>query len=366
MGTTGNGIPEPAEHPMRYPVVTFVLYAYNEERFVRDAIESAFAQTYSPLEIVLSDDGSTDRTFDIMQEAAAAYNGPHTIILNRNPKNVGIGSQINAACCKGSGELIALANGDDISLPHRVERIVESWRSSGGRAAAIASSYEIIDSEGKRTGRVVRVEQDFSDIAQSTYRRFGGPGAVSMCVSRLCFDRFGPLAASLNLEDGPMNLRSTLTGEWRFIEEPLVLYRVHDGNISQACHPADFESWRARHRTKARWQMREGEKAFVQMLSDLYSPGAESHPREVIGRARINAARRLLDYQLRASYYTGEWDFSPREWLGFMSSMLILGMKLALKRAMPFIEHRNDRWHHRSVLAATSHTTAAQEETQVR
>jgi len=122
------------------PVVTFVLYAYNEEQFILDAIESAFAQTYSPLEIVLSDDGSTDRTFQIMQEAAAAYNGPHTIILNRNARKTGIGSQINAAWQKGSGELIVLANGDDISLPQRVERIVEVWKSSGGRAAAIAWS----------------------------------------------------------------------------------------------------------------------------------------------------------------------------------------------------------------------------------
>jgi hypothetical protein len=209
----------------------------------------------------------------------------------------------------------------------------------------------------------VRVQQDFCDIAKSTYRRFGGPIAASLCVTRTCFARFGPLAANLILEDGPMHLRAALTGEWRFIEEPLVLYRVHDGNISQAYHAADFESWRARHRAKARWQMREGEKAFVQMLSDLYSPGAASHPREVVGQARINAARRLLDYQLRASYYTGEWDFSLREWLGFITSMLILGMKLALKRSMPFIEHRNDRWHHSSVMAAaTSHTTDRREE----
>jgi hypothetical protein len=88
------------------------------------------------------------------------------------------------------------------------------------------------------------------------------------------------------------------------------------------------------------------------MLSDLYSPAAGSRERKVIGQARINAARRLLDCQLRASYYTGEWDFSLREWLGFMSGLLILGIKLVFKRMMPMIEDRNDRWHHRSVLAA--------------
>jgi glycosyltransferase involved in cell wall biosynthesis len=345
--------------------VTIVLYALNEERYIGEAIESVFAQTYSPLEIVLSDDGSTDRTFEIMEAAAAGYRGPHSIILNRNPRNLGIGSQINAAWQKGTGELIVLANGDDISLPHRVERIVEAWRASGGRAAAIASSYEMIEAGGRRTGRVVGVRRDFSDLAESTYRRFGGPGAVSLAVSRSCFERFGPLAANLVLEDGPMNLRSSLAGEWRFIDEPLVLYRVHDANISQAYEPAEFGTWQARHRTKAVWQMREGEKAFVQMLSDLYSTGADGHDPTAIGRARVNAARRLLDYQLRASFYSGDWQFSPREWLGMLGGLFVLAAKLALKRVFPFIEHRNDRWHHRSVLAAASEKTAQESGTPV-
>jgi glycosyltransferase involved in cell wall biosynthesis len=336
------------------PTVTIVLYARNEQRFVQEAVASVFAQTYSPLEIVLSDDGSTDETFEIMRRAAEAYDGPHTIILNRNPTNIGIGSQINAAWRRGTGELIVLANADDIQLPHRVDRIVDCWRTSGRRAAAIASSYEIMDADGTPTGRVVEVERDFSDIAQSTYDRFGGPGAVSLCVSRECFERFGALAENLILEDGPMNLRARLTGEWRFIDEPLVLYRVHAGNISQAHHLDDFETWRTRHRARACWQMREGERAFVQMLSDLYSSASATADAAAIRQARVNAARRLLDYQIRASYYTGEWEFGIWNWLKFIAALLFLAVKLRIKMAIPLIERRNDRWHHRSVSEAAA------------
>ena len=50
------------------PLVTFALFAYNQEQYIREAIEGAFAQTYQPLEIILSDDCSTDRTFEIMRE----------------------------------------------------------------------------------------------------------------------------------------------------------------------------------------------------------------------------------------------------------------------------------------------------------
>ena len=49
------------------PLVTFALFAYNQENYIRAAVEGAFAQTYQPLEIILSDDCSKDRTFEIMQ-----------------------------------------------------------------------------------------------------------------------------------------------------------------------------------------------------------------------------------------------------------------------------------------------------------
>ena len=66
------------------PLVTFALFSYNQEQFIRQAVESAFAQTYSPLEIILSDDFSSDGTFEIMQEMVAAYSGPHRVVLNQN------------------------------------------------------------------------------------------------------------------------------------------------------------------------------------------------------------------------------------------------------------------------------------------
>ena len=62
---------------------------------MRASIEAAFAQTWSPLEILLSDDCSPDGTFAVMQEMAAAYSGPHRVILNRNPKNLGITAHVD-------------------------------------------------------------------------------------------------------------------------------------------------------------------------------------------------------------------------------------------------------------------------------
>jgi glycosyltransferase involved in cell wall biosynthesis len=57
------------------PLVTFALFTYNRERYIREAVEGAFSQTYSPLEIILSDDCSSDSTFEIIREMAGAYVG---------------------------------------------------------------------------------------------------------------------------------------------------------------------------------------------------------------------------------------------------------------------------------------------------
>ena len=64
------------------PLVTFALFAYNQEKYIREAIEGAFSQTYEPLEIILSDDCSRDDTHRIMCEMAAGYRGHHRVLAH--------------------------------------------------------------------------------------------------------------------------------------------------------------------------------------------------------------------------------------------------------------------------------------------
>lgn len=75
---------------MSNPLVSYVLTAYNVEEFIEESVKCAFSQTYENLEIILSDDCSTDNTFNIMKKMADEYDGPHKIVLNRNEKNLGI------------------------------------------------------------------------------------------------------------------------------------------------------------------------------------------------------------------------------------------------------------------------------------
>ena len=86
----------------RRPLITFALMAYNQEQLIEEAVAGALAQTYSPLEIILSDDCSTDRTFEIMEEMADEYKGPHSVSIRRTSRPKPLFVPIRSACGIGT------------------------------------------------------------------------------------------------------------------------------------------------------------------------------------------------------------------------------------------------------------------------
>src|ERR1041385_1276597 len=134
------------------PLLSFVVSCYNQEAFIREAVNGALAQTYSPLEIVISDDCSKDRTFAIAQETVASYKGPHLVQLNRNDRNLGIGGNVNRAMDFCHGELILLADGDDVSLPARTEVTYQAWEQFGKGPTSVCLTYTPISKDGPEKG----------------------------------------------------------------------------------------------------------------------------------------------------------------------------------------------------------------------
>jgi len=250
----------------RNPLVTFYLMAFNQERFIREAVEGALRQTYSPLELVLSDDCSTDDTFTIMQEAVKAYSGPHRIVLNRNDRNLGISEHLNRIVELSTGELIVAADGDDVSQPQRTARCVEVWLSHG-KPAALVAGVSCIDGTGKRTRdgawftRFLPVEPESRAASLLRFSREGSP-ALSTCsaaLSREMWEVFGPLPRGIWFEDSIISLRAWLLDRIVYIPEALVDYREHESNICNRVYPP-LDTQHARHeaehvsRTDVRWR----------------------------------------------------------------------------------------------------------------
>ena len=207
------------------PLASILLIAYQQEKTVAQAVAGALSQTYSPLEIILSDDASNDGTFAAMQAAVAGYNGPHRIKLNRNPQNLGIGAHLSHLVSLSKGEMLFVAAADDVSLPRRCERVMNAWRAFGQRLDLIATALIDIDESG-RAGAVITPSDlsAYHDAADWLARPPFVVGAAQAWTRRV-FERFGPLPKGVVAEDLIMVLRAVMSGGAVTLAEPLVRYR---------------------------------------------------------------------------------------------------------------------------------------------
>jgi glycosyltransferase involved in cell wall biosynthesis len=212
------------------PLVTFALFAYNQERFVRAAVEGALTQTYSPLEIVLSDDCSTDNTFAIMEELAGSYNGPHTIRLRKNDINVGLARHFNEVMALVHGEFVVTAAGDDISEPKRTQVLTDSWLKNNKNPCSIFSNAFVVDENGKTTGfffNNLKCSKNIDDFIKSGHCFVGG---FAHGFSTRLYENYGPISEKTFQEDAIISFRAIMNSGIVYLDEPLVYYRRHEQN----------------------------------------------------------------------------------------------------------------------------------------
>lgn len=209
------------------PLVTMHIACYNQEWCIRETLEGAFSQTYSPLDVVVSDDCSTDRTWQIVQEMVERYrreDGRHNVILNRNPENSyratyqvkeRIREHVHSLW---RGELIVQADGDDISLPNRVEEIVRHWVDNDKKPDLIMSGAFLIGKDGNSLG------------VKSCYSH---PSGSSMAYTVRMENTYGLFRVSPTHGDEIRYWRAKMLGGVALIDKPLLKYRICNG-YSQA------------------------------------------------------------------------------------------------------------------------------------
>lgn len=219
-------------------LVSFYIITYNHEDMIAEAIEAAFAQTYSPLEIIISDDCSSDKTWEIIQREVGSYQGPHDVIVRRNPQNYGISAHINEIWKVCAGEWIVASAGDDVSLPNRVEKVVEEAKANLD-VKLIQTWLNEVDEKGgfieiNRLGVLADgCERLFFGIAERLNGVAYAPHGAAMAYSRKIIDKFGPLPSDATFEDNVINIRAEFIGSSLVLPIALVNHRNHTG---QATH----------------------------------------------------------------------------------------------------------------------------------
>lgn len=195
---------------------SFLVVCYNQEKYIEKALNSALAQDYPNLEIIVSDDCSTDKTFEIAQNIVAKYNGSHKVILNRNQENLGIGGNFQKAYSLSSGEWLFMAAGDDISYENRaseVYNLINKYPNCYG----IDTAREVIDGVDNSKGYL------YWDEAML--------GASSVWNRRL-FTDFPPIGSDIMSEDLLLQFRALLMGEVLKTNIVTIKYRIDGNSVS--------------------------------------------------------------------------------------------------------------------------------------
>jgi glycosyltransferase involved in cell wall biosynthesis len=213
--------------------VSVIMAAYNEERFIAEAVESVLAQSFRDFELIITDDGSSDATPALAR--SFAERDPERVRVLTGERNQGKPFALNRALAVRRGELIAWLDGDDVMLPGKLERQVAAL-DADPQAAGCSHDAEMFDSDsGAVIGR-------FSQVANGGPLRSGG--------IELWFDptyKMLPSATMIRASlcpAGGFEERLAFTNDWLFdievfrsgrciaLDEVLVRYRRHADNFT--------------------------------------------------------------------------------------------------------------------------------------
>jgi GT2 family glycosyltransferase len=214
------------------PTVSVLMPVWNAERFVAPAIESILSQTFTDFEFLIFDDGSTDRSVEIVSRYA---DRDSRIRLFPRP-HVGYTRWLNEGLSLARGEFVARMDADDIALPSRLERQVDHLRRAGD-CVAVGSSVYLIDSDAAPICEH-RYDPDHESID-------GGhiAGEFNMILHPACtFRRSALLAVGgyreefHTAEDYDLFLRLAEVGRLANLPEILLHYRKHHGSVNVRQH----------------------------------------------------------------------------------------------------------------------------------
>lgn len=238
---------------MAKPSATFAILVYNQEPFVAAAISAALAQTHTPLEILISDDCSSDGSWAVIEAAVAGYAGPHQLTLNRNATRLGL-DHFYLIAEKAQGDILVFAQGDDISTPSRTALAVAAMQTH--RVAMVTSNVLLMDGDGQAVGLSCRPEEEGRVTLGEIVNKGWSPRTMGSTLvwHRDLIRRFGPLdrnAIPFGV-DHILPFRAALLTGIYFLGQPLLRKRMHQDSatytmIDRVSGPAEHQESVAAH-----------------------------------------------------------------------------------------------------------------------
>jgi glycosyltransferase involved in cell wall biosynthesis len=209
---------------MNHPLVSFVIAAYNEEKYIVECIDSCLNQTYPNIEVCVTDDGSTDRTWDALIHNYQNHPG---VILDRFDRNRGKIFAFNNSYRHASGDFISVIGADDVCLQDRIENSYKFLKEN---------NYDLVFGKKKYCDEKLsplnycqrKVRKNSVKLERIIFDNIcDGP---TLFLNRNIAEKCFPIPENLLFEDWWIGFISILYGKAGFLNKDLVKYRQHDNN----------------------------------------------------------------------------------------------------------------------------------------
>ncbi len=224
------------------PEVSIVMPVLNGERYIAEAIDSVLAQTYTDYELVLVDDGSTDRTREIVE----SYTARLRVRYVTHPVRQGISRSVNDGVRSSSGRYITFLDHDDAWMPEMLA-VQVGHLAKHPEAGMVHADFQTIDSNGAILEESVARCRNRKRPSGRVFRELFFDSfivAVGAVIRKECFDRFGGFDETLHWGDYHLWLRIAREYEIHYTPRVLAKYRQHStqSTRTQTAERPDRES----------------------------------------------------------------------------------------------------------------------------
>lgn len=211
-------------------MISVCMTTWNGERYVQTQIESILNQLGEQDELIISDDGSTDQTLELI----ARFSDGRIVLLS-NGGSPGVVRNVENALRHARGEYIFLADQDDVWLPGKVARMKSALK----LCDVVVSDCRVVDAFLKVTNpSLFQLLRSRSGLFRNLYRN----SYIGCCMAmrRKVLDRSLPFPGGTPMHDWWIGLVAEAAFRTEFIAEPLVLYRRHNSNASLTGDKSSF------------------------------------------------------------------------------------------------------------------------------
>lgn len=262
------------------PLVSVVIPTYNRAELLRQAVDSVLGQTYRPIELIVVDDGSTDRTPALLEQ----YAGRLRVLRQHNQGGT---AARNAGARAATGEFITFLDHDDVMLPEKIERQV-GFLMANARFSVVHCRWYFVDPKGKRLTRIGMLPEGdvFRALILGCFIWSGGP-----LMRRECLTRLGLFDEAIWSSDWDMWVRLARVYRFGCVQVPLGEYRIlPDSTMADVARTEDNDS-----------------ALFDKVFADPDLPPSFAATRpQALANWRFWLSRRY--------YALGRWDDAKRNW----------------------------------------------------